>query len=85
MICVRSFSFKAIPLPARVGVGLGWRTAATTTGARGRGSGAGNSISLGEHPAATTASDATPNGEALGVVVVGLGFQMIEDCIGSPP
>jgi hypothetical protein len=67
-------------------VGLGWRPAATTTGAGGQGPGAGNSISLGGHPAATTASDATPNGEALAwVVVVGLGFQTIEDCIGSPP
>ena len=67
-------------------MGLGERTAATTTGARGRGSGAGNSISLGGHPAATTASDATPTGEALAcVVVVGLGVQAIEDCIGSPP
>jgi hypothetical protein len=52
----------------------------------GLGSGAGNSISLGGHTAATTASDATPNGGALACVgMVGLSFQTIEDCIGSPP
>jgi hypothetical protein len=35
--------------------------------------------------AATTAPDATPNGEALvRVVMVGRGFQVIEDSIGSP-
>jgi hypothetical protein len=35
--------------------------------------------------AATTASEATPNGEALAwAVVVGLGFQAIEDSISSP-
>jgi hypothetical protein len=40
---------------------------------------------MGGHPAAATASDATPNGEALAwVVLFGLGFQAIEDCIGSP-
>jgi hypothetical protein len=54
-------------------------------GARGRGPGAGNSIDPGGRPAATTASDATPNGEALAwVVVVGRGLQAIEDSIGSP-
>jgi hypothetical protein len=37
------------------------------------------------HPAATTASDATPRGEVLvWVVVVGLGFQAIDDSIESP-
>jgi hypothetical protein len=46
---------------------------------------AGGGMGLGGHPAATTASDATPDGEVLArVVVVGLGFQAIEDCIGSP-
>ena len=41
---------------------------------------------LGGHAANSTASDATPDGEALAwAVVVGLGFQAIEDSIGSPP
>lgn len=49
------------------------------------GPGAGNNISLRGHPAATTASEATPSGEALAwVVVVGLGFQAIDDSIESP-
>jgi hypothetical protein len=59
-------------MPARAGTG--------TTGAGNQGPGTGNSISLGGHPAATRASDAAPNGEALvRVVVVGLGLQAIED------
>jgi len=67
-------NFNWIRLPARVGVG--------TTGAGGQGPGAGNSSSLGGHPTATTASDARTNGELLvGVVVVGLGFQAIEDSV----
>jgi hypothetical protein len=42
-------------------------------------------MGLGGHPAATTASGATPRGEALvWVVVVGLGFQAIDDSIESP-
>jgi hypothetical protein len=41
-------------------------------------------MGLGGHPAATTASDATPRGEALVWVVVGLGFQAIDDSIESP-
>ena len=53
-------------------------------GARGQGPGAGISISPGRHPAGTTASGATPDGEALAwVVVVGLGFRAIEDSNGS--
>ena len=35
------------------------------SGARGQGPGAGNSIGVGWHPAATTAADAAPNGEAV--------------------
>jgi len=36
------------------------------------------------HPAATTASDATPDGKVLVlVVVVGLGFEVIEDSVES--
>jgi hypothetical protein len=66
-------------------MGLGGPPAATTTGAGGRGPGAGNSIKPSGRPATTTASDATPNGEALDwVVVVGRGFEAIEDSIGSP-
>jgi hypothetical protein len=50
----------------------------------GQGPGAGISISPGGHPAVTTASGATPDGEAVAwVVVVGLGFRVIEDSIGS--
>jgi hypothetical protein len=42
-------------------------------------------MGLGGHPTDTTASDATPDGEALAwVVVVGRGLQAIEDSIGSP-
>jgi len=56
-----------------------------TTGAGGQGPGAGNNISLRGRPAGTTACDATPRGEALvRVVVVGLGFQAIDDSIESP-
>jgi hypothetical protein len=55
-----------------------------TTGAGGQGPGAGNNISLCGHPAATTASDATPRGETLVRVVVGLGFQAIDDSMESP-
>jgi hypothetical protein len=56
-----------------------------TMGAGGQGPGAGNNISLRGHPAATTALDATPRGEALvWVVVVGLGLQAIDDGIDSP-
>jgi hypothetical protein len=48
------------------------------------GPGAGNSISLGGQAGAAPASDATTDGEALAwAVVVGLGFQAIEDSIGS--
>jgi hypothetical protein len=48
------------------------------------GAGAGISISLGRHPAVTTASGATPDGEAVAcVVVVGLGFRVIEDSAGG--
>jgi len=55
------------------------------TGAGGQGPGAGNNIRLRGQPAATTALDATPRGEALvWVVVVGLGFQAIDDSIESP-
>jgi hypothetical protein len=43
---------------------------------------AGKSISLGRYLAATTATDGTPDGKALGgVVVVGLGFRTIEECM----
>ena len=56
-----------------------------TTGAGGQEPGAGNNISLRGQPAGTTASGATPRGEALvWVVVVGLGFQAIDDSIESP-
>ena len=56
-----------------------------TTGAGGQGPGAGNNISLRGHPADTTAFGATPRGEELvWVVVVGLGFQAIDDGIESP-
>jgi hypothetical protein len=49
-------------------------------GARGRGPGAGNGVSLGGQAAATAASDTAPDGEALVLeVVVGLGFQVIEE------
>jgi hypothetical protein len=49
-----------------------------TTGAGGQGPGDGNSISLGGHPAAASALDAAPNGEALvRVVVVGLGVRVV--------
>ena len=42
-------------------------------------------MGTGGHPAATTACGATPRGEALvWVVVVGLGFQAIDDSIESP-
>ena len=42
-------------------------------------------MGLGGHPAGTTASGATPRGEALvWVVVVGLGFQAIDDSMESP-
>ena len=51
----------------------------------GRGTGAGNSISLGGREGAAPASDTTPDGEAVvWVVVVGLGFEAIENSIGSP-
>jgi hypothetical protein len=54
-------------------------------GVCGRGPGAGNNISLRGHLAGTMASDATPRGEALvWVVVVGLGFQAIDDSMESP-
>ena len=54
------------------------------TGARGQGPGAGNSINLGGRLAATTAYGAISNGEVLArVVVVGRGFEAIEDSIGS--
>jgi hypothetical protein len=43
--------------------GSGWARGRQHDG--GQGPGAGNSISLGGHLAATTASDATPDGEAL--------------------
>jgi hypothetical protein len=56
-----------------------------TTGAGGQGPGAGNNIGLCGHPAATTASGATPRGEApVWMVVVGLGFQAIDDSIVFP-
>jgi hypothetical protein len=56
-----------------------------TTGAGGQGPGAGNNISLRGHPAGTMASDAMPGGGELAwVVVVGLGFQAIDDSIESP-
>jgi hypothetical protein len=46
---------------------------------------AGVGTGVGGHPAATTASDATPHVEALAwVVVVGRGLQAIDDSIGSP-
>jgi hypothetical protein len=49
------------------------------------GQGAGNSISLGGREGTAPASDPTPDSEAVvWVVVVGLGFQAIEDSIGSP-
>ena len=73
----KCLTFNAIRLPARAGMG--------TTGAGGQGPGAGNNISLRGHPAGTMASDAMPGGGELAwVVVVGLGFQAIDDSIESP-
>jgi hypothetical protein len=62
------------------GPGVGGRE----PGAGGQGPGAGNSVSLGGQEAASTASGATTDGVAVGWVVVGFGFQVIEDSIGSP-
>ena len=72
----KCLTFNAIRLRAWAGMG--------TTGAGGQGPGAGNNISLRGQPAGTKASDATPRGEALVRVVVGLGFQAIDDSIESP-
>jgi hypothetical protein len=73
----KCLTFNAIRLPAKAGMG--------TTGAGSREPGGGSNISLGGHPAATTASDATSRGKALvRVVVVGLGLQAIDDSIESP-
>ena len=73
----KCLTFNAIRLRAWAGMG--------TTGARGQEPGGGNNISLRGHPAAATALDATPRGEALvWVVVVGLGLQAVDDSIESP-
>jgi len=53
-------------------------------GAGGWGPGAGNSVGLVWQDGTITASDATPDGEALVLVfVVGLGFEVIEDRVES--
>jgi hypothetical protein len=65
-------NFNRIRMPERVGVG--------TTGAGGRGTETASAWA--GQPAATTAFDAAPDGEAgVRVVVVGLGFRAIEDSV----